>query len=227
MKGKSVNDSHTSRWVYLVGSTQARPVKIGVAKDAEARTAELQTGSPLPLHLIWKTRGGRSLERALHERFAPYRTHGEWFDFGDESPAAIVASAAVLLGYVAYAERSPEGRGDDAPRATFLTGRKMLIHHLIGAASSTGRDNVTKQELFAYMATVDPTYAQRAGEDSKRYWSRAGTLLAGAMVKERLDVKVAQLTIVDGRPRVRGFRLCDLHQALADLLEGNPSRPKR
>lgn len=222
-----MNDSQASRWVYLVGSTQARPVKIGVAKDVEARTAELQTGSPLPLHLIWKTRGGESLERDLHERFAPYRIHGEWFDFGDESPAAVVASAAVLMGYVTHAERSLGGHDHVAPRTAYLTGKKNLINHLIDAANSTGRGNVTKREVFAHMATIDPTYARIEGESDHFYWCRAGRLLASAMVEEMLDVTVAQLTLVEGEPRVRGFRMDSLQEALAELLERRPARNSR
>jgi len=222
-----VNDGQESRWVYLVGSLQARPVKIGVARDVDARVAELQTGSPVPLHLIWKTRGGGVLERDLHARFAPYRIHGEWFDFGDENPAAVVASAAVLMGYVTHAERSLIGRDCVAPRTAYLTGKKTLINHLIDAASSTGRGNVTKREVFAYMASIDSTYVRVEGESDHFYWCRAGRLLAGAMVDEMLDVPVAQLTLIEGEPRVRGFRMDNLQEALAELLERRPVRNPR
>lgn len=219
-----MSDDQASRWVYLVGSHQARPVKIGVAKDAEARVVELQTGSPLPLHLIWKTRGGGSLERDLHERFTPYRIHGEWFDFGDENPAAVVASAAVLMGYVTHAERSLAAHDYVAPRTAFLTGKKTLINHLIDAANSTGRGNVTKREVFAHMAAIDPMYVRVEGETEHFYWCRAGRLLASAMVEEMLDVPVAQLTLIEGEPRVRGFRLNDLQGTLAELLGRRPPR---
>lgn len=93
------------RWVYLIGSPVIRPVKIGVSNEPEARLEDLQTGSPVPLHLLWKTPGGQALESALHAYFEPYRSHGEWFDFGEENPAALVATAAVLLGYRAQPER--------------------------------------------------------------------------------------------------------------------------
>lgn len=219
-----MDEGRTSRWVYLIGSQQARPVKIGVAKNAEARLADLQIGSPLRLHLMWKTRGGRSLERELHDRFAPYRIHGEWFDFGDENPAAVVASASVLLGYVTYAERSHNDHGPSAARTTFLTGRKALINHLIDAADSTGRGNATKREIFTYMATVNPAYERTVGESDALYWSRAGKLLSNAMVKEMLDVRVAQLSLTEGAPRVRGYRLSDLQDALTELLERRPAR---
>lgn len=217
-----MNDDQASRWVYLIGSLQARPVKIGVARSVETRLAELQIGSPLPLHLIWKTRAGRSLERALHERFAVYRIHGEWFDFGDENPAAIVASAAVLLGYITYGEREHPGAAAESPRKTFLTGQKTLINHLIDAASSTGRGNATKREVFAHLASVDPAFARTDGELDSLYWSRAGKLLSTAMVKEMLEIRVAQITLIEGQPRVRGYRLSELQKALADLLERRP-----
>jgi len=96
---------NSKRWVYLIGSTETRPVKIGVANDPAGRLADLQIGSPVRLHIMWQTRGATKLEHALHAYFAPYRLHGEWFDFEDENPAALVATAAVLLGHRAQPER--------------------------------------------------------------------------------------------------------------------------
>lgn len=93
------------RWVYLIGSPDVRSVKIGVSNEPEARLEDLRTGSPVVLHLLWKTPGGQALESALHAYFAAYRTHGEWFDFGDENPVALVATAAVLMGYRTQPER--------------------------------------------------------------------------------------------------------------------------
>ncbi|WP_406425660.1 GIY-YIG nuclease family protein [Streptomyces sp. NBC_00842] len=97
----------SKRWVYLIGSPVSRAVKIGVSNDPDARRADLQVGSPVPLMVLWKTRGGQALESALHDYFAPYRTQGEWFDFGDESPTALVATAAVLMGHRAQPEKVP------------------------------------------------------------------------------------------------------------------------
>lgn len=93
------------RWVYLIGSPDVRMVKIGMSADPKVRLEDMQTGSPVRLHLLWQTPGGRALEAALHAYFAAYRTHGEWFDFGDENPAALVATAAVLLGYRSQPQR--------------------------------------------------------------------------------------------------------------------------
>jgi hypothetical protein len=87
------------RWVYVIGSPVVRPVKIGVSDDPEERLEDLQTGSPVPLVLLWQVYGGQRLESLLHERFTAYRTHGEWFDFGDDDPILTVAEEAARLGY--------------------------------------------------------------------------------------------------------------------------------
>lgn len=92
-------ERRSNRWVYVIGSLVVRPVKIGVSDDPEERLDDLQTGSPVPLVLLWQVHGGQRLESMLHERFAAYRTHGEWFDFGDDDPVLTVAEEAARLGY--------------------------------------------------------------------------------------------------------------------------------
>ncbi|MFI6512149.1 GIY-YIG nuclease family protein [Streptosporangium sp. NPDC050855] len=87
------------RWLYLVGSDEVRPVKIGVSFNPDRRVEELQVGSPVALRILWRAPGGRDMERVLHACFRSYWKHGEWFDFGDENPVAIVAGTAALLGY--------------------------------------------------------------------------------------------------------------------------------
>ncbi|WP_164541050.1 GIY-YIG nuclease family protein [Streptomyces abyssomicinicus] len=94
--------------MYLIGPPNTCIAKIGVSNDPQERLADLQVGSHQPLVLLWKTPGGQGLESALHAYFAPYRTHGEWFDFGEESPAALVATAAVLMGFKAQPDRIPQ-----------------------------------------------------------------------------------------------------------------------
>jgi hypothetical protein len=83
--------------VYLIGPPNTCIAKIGVSDDPEARLADLQVGSHQPLVLLWKTSGGQGLESALHAYFAPYRIHGEWFDFGEESPTALVSRDPVFV----------------------------------------------------------------------------------------------------------------------------------
>jgi Meiotically Up-regulated Gene 113 (MUG113) protein len=62
----------------------ARLVKIGVASSIHRRFAELCRVIPIPLcPLGWiacdNPPAAFALERVLHQRFAPFRTTGEWF----------------------------------------------------------------------------------------------------------------------------------------------------
>lgn len=65
--------------VYVIGSEESPLTKIGVTDDTSRRLREIQSMSPVPLQVLWKTPGGRPLERALHRYFHWARQHGEWF----------------------------------------------------------------------------------------------------------------------------------------------------
>ncbi|WP_331728809.1 GIY-YIG nuclease family protein [Streptomyces canus] len=81
--------------VYVIGGPGLPYVKIGTSGDPEARLRQLQSGSPVPLSVLWSTPGDTALERELHARFAAHRAHGEWFDLtplGD--PVSVVREAA-------------------------------------------------------------------------------------------------------------------------------------
>ncbi|MEV6547973.1 GIY-YIG nuclease family protein [Streptomyces sp. NPDC051597] len=217
-------NENVSRWVYLVGSALTRPVKIGVAKNAEARLDELRVGSPVPLHLIWKTRGGRALEASLHEYLAPYRIHGEWFDFGDENPAAIVATAAVLMGNPSHPQRVTAESRLRVVHSVLTVETPNIVGHLINAASATGRGSVTNAEAFAYLATVDPEFARGDSESDEQYRSRAGKRLATALRAEGVAVRLTKVLAADGA-RSNGYRLDALKTALSSRYERR--RPTR
>lgn len=97
-------------WIYVIGCDEVRVVKIGISCNLQSRLVTMQTGSPVALRLLWKMPGSLDMEQDLHEYFHAYRKHGEWFDFGDENPVAMVAGAAALLGYW-----HPLGEGADLP----------------------------------------------------------------------------------------------------------------
>jgi hypothetical protein len=80
--------------VYLIGSAASSSVKIGRSDDVARRLAEIQRMSPVKLEVLWQVHAGGDLETALHRRFKAYRMHGEWFDFGEENPVALVGQAA-------------------------------------------------------------------------------------------------------------------------------------
>ncbi|CAL9539651.1 hypothetical protein SUDANB54_04206 [Streptomyces sp. enrichment culture] len=85
------------RFVYLIGSENFRPVKIGTGNPTR-RLPELQTGNPFPLVVLWQVPGDERLEQLLHARFERFRVTGEWFDFPDDmDPVMTVSRAAERL----------------------------------------------------------------------------------------------------------------------------------
>lgn len=221
-----MSHNHSNRWVYLIGSALTRPVKIGVASNVQSRLDELRTGSPVPLHLIWKTPGDNDLEFSLHEYFAPYRIHGEWFDFEDESPAALVATAAVLMGRLSHPRKVTEQARLRVVHHILRTDQSTIIGHLIDAASATGRDVATNAEVFAYLASVSPGFKRGEDEPADRYSSRCGKKLAMTLKGEGIEVAPVKVSTVDGR-RAMGYRLGDLKRAFHDRYERRPRRRTR
>ncbi len=67
--------------VYFVRSGFVGDVKIGTAIDVAKRIRGMQTGHPQKLRILRVVEGGRAEEAALHQRFAEFRTGGEWFRF--------------------------------------------------------------------------------------------------------------------------------------------------
>lgn len=69
-----------SEYLYLIRCREAH--KIGVAADVRSRIASLQTGNPYKLELVecFQFPNAELVEKALHQRFAEYRTLGEWFE---------------------------------------------------------------------------------------------------------------------------------------------------
>ena len=66
-------------FVYLIQDESGR-VKIGSTGNLRRRLQQLQCCQPERLKVLATCHGGRAFELLLHERFAPYRLKGEWFD---------------------------------------------------------------------------------------------------------------------------------------------------
>lgn len=88
-KSMQPEDSYT----YLVGAEGSRIAKIGWALKPSKRRASLQTGSPIPLVILWTQEG--AYEERLHAEFDEVRVHGEWFDFTTLGDPVEVVTAAV------------------------------------------------------------------------------------------------------------------------------------
>lgn len=69
-----------TRWIYFIRGKEGGPVKIGVANDPKKRLADLQRTCPVELEIIGSRPGDTFAERELHDRFADFRVHGEWFE---------------------------------------------------------------------------------------------------------------------------------------------------
>ena len=101
--------------VYFLGEDEngCSPIKIGVAKNIEARKRNLQTGNPLELRLLgWiETADEFGLEACLKNQFNAARSRGEWFniqpadilsvlvDAGRDGFVAKSADAFQIVGY--------------------------------------------------------------------------------------------------------------------------------
>lgn len=72
-------------FIYLIRARETDRYKIGLTtRHPEARLSELNSSqSPFPLELVdwFETDNVTDDEGYLHEKFASYRVHGEWFEF--------------------------------------------------------------------------------------------------------------------------------------------------
>ncbi len=85
--------------VYVVEGNGA--VKIGVTGDLQARMAQLQTGSPYPLHLAYSTPvwgDAYAVEAEAHAMLGRHRLAGEWFGVPADVAVAAVSGAAYRIG---------------------------------------------------------------------------------------------------------------------------------
>lgn len=102
----------------------------------------------------------------------------------------------------------PTGKGT----AVQAEGAPTLLDHIIKAATGTGRGVVTRAELFAYLADIDPQYQRAKDENDGQYGARVGKLLAAAMTAEGLAVEAGKVVTADGS-RSMGYRLDELYAA--------------
>lgn len=76
-------ESKHDAFVYFLRRSDGL-IKIGFAKDVEARIRQLHPVAGSELELLAKVEGGQSKEASLHKKFAHLRHHREWFLPGDD-----------------------------------------------------------------------------------------------------------------------------------------------
>jgi hypothetical protein len=67
----------TAGRVYFIEC--AGRIKIGFSRNVQARLRQFSTGSALKFSLIGEIDGTKNLEKAIHQKLAANREHGEWF----------------------------------------------------------------------------------------------------------------------------------------------------
>jgi len=87
----SSQKASSEAWVYLVSHKDH--VKIGIAVNVRSRLSTLQTSSPFKLRLLksWKCINAAKNEKRLHNKFAKFRTSGEWFRLPDDKLQMLIA----------------------------------------------------------------------------------------------------------------------------------------
>lgn len=75
---------HKPVQVYVIEDEATRLIKIGISKHPRHRLRDLARDTKHSLRLMFVLPGDDRLERELHQQFAVYRVHGEWFH---QSPA--------------------------------------------------------------------------------------------------------------------------------------------
>jgi hypothetical protein len=76
-------------FIYLI-EAEIGFVKIGYSHQPRVRLQTMAGTSVCPLRLIAQWPGGSAEEKALHERFANYRLHGEWFQISGALAAFVL-----------------------------------------------------------------------------------------------------------------------------------------
>lgn len=76
-------------FVYFIQADPGDEIKIGFSTHPARRLRVLQTAATRTLHILATTPGMQDKEYQIHQRFAAYRTIGEWFTPSDELLAFI------------------------------------------------------------------------------------------------------------------------------------------
>lgn len=85
-------------YIYIVQAKGTDKYKVGIADKADARLANLQTGSPIPLELLRSVHCDdvRWAERFMHDQLNLYRQSGEWFSLDDKQLDAVYAILNII-----------------------------------------------------------------------------------------------------------------------------------
>lgn len=150
--------------VYVIGSPGISVVKIGWTSNLPKRLATLRHMSPVPLNVLWSTPAADGMEYGLHGLFADIRSHGEWFDFGNQDPVAAISRAVETEAWKPIAARRipPKPKPD---RTAELARRKAALDE-IGELSAQFLE--AQEELEKAREALHEAIARHLGEQNAR-----------------------------------------------------------
>ena len=116
--------------IYFISDAQKRFVKIGLSNNPTYRLFDLQGGCPLDLQLdlvldfAADRAGVQRYEDALHQHFAEYWRHREWFDYGPRLKAYVDSwrsGTSIDIPFLPHsAKQSVSRHGVCLPKADFM-----------------------------------------------------------------------------------------------------------
>jgi len=75
-------DNGCNTYVYFMQS--GGYIKIGFSQNVNKRLESIQTGHPNKVKIKYKFKGGKHIEKFLHQTFKHKRSYGEWFHWCEE-----------------------------------------------------------------------------------------------------------------------------------------------
>jgi hypothetical protein len=88
------------RWQAELVAAKLGAVKIGRSLNPEKRLRAIKNGNPDILKLLGIINDDREIE--LHQRFAEYRTSGEWFSLGAGASGLLGSGISMPVGWVKW-----------------------------------------------------------------------------------------------------------------------------
>ncbi|MGY1503673.1 GIY-YIG nuclease family protein (plasmid) [Streptomyces sp. QTS52] len=147
--------------IYVIGALDSPVAKIGVSAAPERRLRQIQSMSPLRLEILWTCAGSYQLEGRLHAHLSAYRSHGEWFDFQELDPVAVVQDAVNDVwekptSWLVATARVDARAGGTGPGCA--CGHKGRLHGA-GGCTVMGWDESHDCRCTAYTPTSEPNVA--------------------------------------------------------------------
>jgi hypothetical protein len=151
--------------VYFLATRDRTLVKIGKTRSpGTTRYVKLAGQSPLPVDLIAEIDGYTRVEKRIHDQFAAYHQHGEWFRF--EGALRLFIEAIVKSGAHPCINERELDRGktrDPAP----------LLARSLPELQDLENEKAVANEMVAMMPTLDDIEAEKCRRSLSYFVRRA------------------------------------------------------